>query len=182
MTDDISKILLSCDDIERLTSRIAKDISKKNQDGNLLMICILKGSFMFFADIVKKLSVPCEVDFMQASSYGCSTISNGELKIVKDISTDATGKNIVVVDDILDTGCTLYKLREYLLEEKNAKSVTVCTLLDKPARRSFDIIPDYKGCEIPDEFVVGYGLDYDELYRNLPFVGILKREIYEKSE
>lgn len=137
---------------------------------------------MFFADIVRKLSVPCEVDFMQASSYGCSTVSSGKINILKDISISADGKNVVVVDDILDTGCTLYKLREYFLEEKNAKSVTVCTLLDKPARRSFDIIPNYKGCEIPDEFVVGYGLDYDEYYRNLPFVGILKREIYEKSE
>ena len=182
MINDISKILLSCDDIERLTNRIAKDRSQKNQDGNLLMICILKGSFMFFADIVRKLSVPCEVDFMQASSYGCSTVSSGKINILKDISISADGKNVVVVDDILDTGCTLYKLREYFLEEKNAKSVTVCTLLDKPARRSFDIIPNYKGCEIPDEFVVGYGLDYDEYYRNLPFVGILKREIYEKSE
>ena len=119
---------------------------------------------------------------MKVSSYGCSTVSSGKINILKDISISADGKNVVVVDDILDTGCTLYKLREYFLEEKNAKSVTVCTLLDKPARRSFDIIPNYKGCEIPDEFVVGYGLDYDEYYRNLPFVGILKREIYEKSE
>ena len=115
MINDISKILLSCDDIERLTNRIAKDISQKNQDGNLLMICILKGSFMFFADIVRKLSVPCEVDFMQVSSYGCSTVSSGKINILKDISISADGKNVVVVDDILDTGCTLYKLREYFL-------------------------------------------------------------------
>ena len=101
MINDISKILLSCDDIERLTSRIAKDISQKNQDGNLLMVCILKGSFMFFADIVRKLSVPCEVDFMQASSYGCSTVSSGKINILKDISISADGKNVVVVDDTL---------------------------------------------------------------------------------
>ena len=138
------------------------------------MVCILKGSFMFFADIVRKLSVPCEVDFMQASSYGCLAGSGGQNNILQEFFISADGKNVVVVDDILDTGCTLYKLREYFLEEKNAKSVTVCTLLDKPARRSFDIIPNYKGCEIPDEFVVGYGLDYDQRYRNLPYIGFVE--------
>lgn len=182
LNNDISRILLSCDDIDRLTSKIAEDISRKNQDGNLILICILKGSFMFFTDIVRKLTVPCEIDFMQASSYGDSSVSSGKLKILKDISIDVIGKNIVIVDDILDTGCTLYNLREYFLNEKKATSVSICTLLDKPARRKFDISPDYKGCEIPDEFVVGYGLDYNEHYRNIPFVGVLKRDIYEKSE
>ena len=175
-------VMISEEEINKRVCEIAEQISKDYAGKEVRLICILKGSFMFFADIVRKLSVPCEVDFMQVSSYGCSTVSSGKINILKDISISADGKNVVVVDDILDTGCTLYKLREYFLEEKNAKSVTVCTLLDKPARRSFDIIPNYKGCEIPDEFVVGYGLDYDEYYRNLPFVGILKREIYEKSE
>lgn len=182
MTEDISKVLLSCDDIDRLTSRIADEISQRNQNGSLLMLCILKGSFMFFADIVRKLSVPCELDFMQVSSYGASTVSSGRLEIIKDISADTCGKNIVVVDDILDTGCTLYNLKKYLLDEKKAEAVSICTLLDKPARRIFDISPEYRSCDIPDEFVVGYGLDYNEKYRNLPFVGILKREIYEKTE
>ncbi len=182
MTGDISKILLSCEEIDRLTTEIAENISEKYQDGNLLLICILKGSFMFFSDIVRKLSVPCEIDFMQVSSYGCSSVSSGELKILKDISAELNGKNIIIVDDILDTGCTLYNLKKYFLNVKKAKSVSICTLLDKPSRRKFDIKIEYKGCEIPDEFVVGYGLDYNERYRNIPFVGILKREIYEKSE
>lgn len=182
INNDISRILLSCDDIDKFTNRISEDISRNNPDGNLILICILKGSFMFFTDIVRKLTVPCEIDFMQTSSYGNSSVSSGELKILKDISIDVTGKNIVIVDDILDTGCTLYNLREYFLNEKKAKSVSICILLDKPVRRRFNITPDYKGCEIPDEFVVGYGLDYDEHYRNIPFVGVLKRDIYEKSE
>lgn len=164
-----------------LTADIASEISQKYTDGNLTLVCILKGSFMFFSDIVRKITVPCTVDFMQASSYGSSSTSSGVLKITNDISSDVKNRNVILVDDILDTGLTLYKLKEHFINIKKVKSVSVCTLLNKSVRRSYDIEPDYFGVEIPDEFVVGYGLDYDENYRNLPYIGVLKRVIYEKG-
>lgn len=179
--NDVSQVLLSEDEIDLLTTDIAAKISEKYQSGNLLLICILKGSFMFFSDIVRKITVPCTLDFMQVSSYGSSAVSSENLEILKDISNDAVDMEVLLVDDILDTGFTMFKLREYFINRKNAASVSVCTLLDKPARRIYDINPDYAAAEIPDEFVVGYGLDYDEHYRNLPYIGVLKREIYEKD-
>ncbi len=181
MDEDISQILLGEKDIDKLTGNIAKRISEKYHDGSLLLVCVMKGSFMFFSDIVRKITVPCTVDFIHVSSYGSSAVSSERLNFISDISTDASDKNVVLVDDILDTGFTLYKLREYFLSEKNAASVSVCALLDKPARRVYDVKPDYSGIEIPDSFVVGYGLDYSERYRNLPYIGVLKSEIYKKD-
>lgn len=179
--NDILQILLNEEDIKRITADIASKISEKYYDGRLLLVCILNGSFMFFSDIVRRITVPCTIDFIRVSSYGESTVSSESLNFMSDISTDAENKNVVLVDDILDTGLTMYKLRQYFLSEKNAASVSVCTLLDKPARRVYDIKPDYAGSEIPDEFVVGYGLDYNDGYRNLPYIGVLKSEIYKKD-
>lgn len=179
--NDISRILLNKEEIETITTGIAAEISMNYENKNPLLVCILKGSFMFFADIVKKISIPCTVDFIQVSSYGSSTVSSGKIKLIKDISSIVADRNVLLVDDIIDTGFTLFKLRKYFINERNAASVSICTMLDKPSRRVYDIKPDYTCAVISDEFVVGYGLDYDEHYRNLPYIGVLKRNIYEKS-
>lgn len=130
-------------------------------------------------DLMRNITVPCRIDFMAVSSYGSGTQSSGRVKIKKDLDIDISGYDLLVVEDILDSGVTLNSLRQ-LLKLRNPKSIKICTLLDKPERRKADITADYVGTEVPDEFVVGYGLDYDEKYRNLPFIGVLKRSVYEK--
>jgi hypoxanthine phosphoribosyltransferase len=144
-----------------------------------LVVGILKGSVIFMADLLRAISVPCEIDFMSVSSYGSGTKTSGVVKIVKDLDINLEGKDILIVEDILDSGKTLYHLRE-LLSSRNPNSFRICTLLDKPERREADIAADYKGFSVPNEFVVGYGLDYNEKYRNLPFVGVLHPRIYTK--
>lgn len=182
MINDIQKILLSQDEIDAITTRIAQQIDNDYADRSkrLLLICILKGGVVFMSDLMKKIRRPVEIDFMKVSSYGNGTETSGRINIILDLHrSDLSDLDIIVIEDIIDSGKTLSYLVEYL-KLNGAHSVKTCTLLDKPSRRQVDFEPDYCGAIIPDEFVVGYGLDYAEHYRTLPFVGILKPEIYEK--
>lgn len=179
MHQDVERILVTENEILEINKNIANKINSDLNGEPLLVIIILKGSTPFAMDLIKKLDMPVEIDFMQVSSYGKSTASSGFINLKKDIEQDITGKNVLIVEDIIDSGNTLFKIKT-LFESRKAKSVRICTLLDKPSRRVVDVKVDYVGKEIPDEFVVGYGLDYDEKYRNLPYVGVLKREVYTK--
>ena len=185
MEKDIACVLVSKEEIEKIVERISAQITEDYKDSeHLVMLCVLKGSAPFFGDLVRNIGIPCEFEFMRVSSYGSGSVSSGELKIILDMNRDDIAEcDVVIVEDIIDSGNTLYKLKKYILD-KGAKSVKICTLLDKPDRRAEHIKgvleTDYTGAVIPDEFVVGYGLDYNEKYRNLPYVGILKREVYEK--
>ena len=180
MNKDIKEVLISEEKIDKMVTRIAGEIDRDYQDKNLVLLCILKGSIVFMGDLMKKINIPTEIDCMKVSSYGAGTSSSGRVNIVLDlIRPDLNKCDILIVEDIIDSGRTLKYLTEYLLL-KGAKSVKTCTLLDKPSRRVVEFTPDYVGCEIPDEFVVGYGLDYAEKYRALPYVGILKPEIYSE--
>lgn len=180
MRKDVAKILLSEEELDKIVTRLAKKIDEDQagRPSQLLLLCILKGSIMFTSDLMKKIRTPMEIDFMKVSSYGASTVSSGELRITLDLHREhLENLDIVIVEDIVDSGNTLHRLTKYLLG-RGASSVRTCTLLDKPARRKVDIKPDYVGMTVGDEFVVGYGMDYDEKYRELPFVGVLKPEIY----
>ena len=182
MIKDIEKVLVSEDEINSIVTRIAAEIDRdyKNSDRKLLLLCILKGSVVFMGELMKKITLPLEIDFMKVSSYGSGTTTTGRINIILDLHRgDLADVDIVIIEDIIDSGKTLSHLKKYL-ELKGAGSVKTCTLLDKPSRREVEFTPDYTGKEIPDEFVVGFGLDFDEKYRNLPYVGILKRETYEK--
>ena len=177
---DIAKILVSEEEIDEITTRIAKQIDRDycGEDKRLILVCILKGSIVFMGDLMKKITVPVEIDCMKVSSYGAGTVTTGTINIHLDlIRPDLDKCDLLIVEDIIDSGVTLSYLTKYLLG-KGAKSVRTCTLLDKPSRRKVDFTPNYRGTEIPDEFVVGYGLDYDERYRALPFVGVLKPCVY----
>ena len=180
MHKDVEKIFVSEEDIDRITTDIAAQIDKDyaGEDKRLLLVCILKGSLMFMSDLMKKITVPVEIDCMKVSSYGNGTVSGGSVNIILDLlRPDLPECDILIIEDIIDSGTTLSYLTKYL-KNKGAKSVRTCTLLDKPSRRKVDFTPDYMGLEIPDEFVVGYGLDYAEKYRALPYVGVLKPEVY----
>ena len=180
MTNDIETILVSEQQIDEITTRIANDINSfyKNSSKKLVLICILKGSLMFSCELMKKITLPIEIEFMKVSSYGAKTVSSGIINIHLDIKREDMGDvDFIVVEDIIDSGKTLSHLVRYLAE-RGANSVKTCTLLDKPSRRTVDFTPDWCGMEIPDKFVVGFGLDYNEKYRNLPFVGVLKPEVY----
>lgn len=185
MDNDIAEVLISREEIENIVKRISTQITEDYRESeHLVLLCVLKGSAPFFGDLVRHLGIPCEFEFMRVSSYGSGTCSSGELKIILDMNrADISECDVVIVEDIIDSGNTLFKLKQYILD-KGAKSVKICTLLDKPDRRLPEIkdklTTDYTGAQIPDEFVVGYGLDYNEKYRNLPYVGVLKREVYEK--
>lgn len=179
MHNDVEKILVSCEEIEEIVSGIADKVNKDLNNEPLLVVIILKGSTPFAMDLIRKLDMPVEIDFMQVSSYGSGTESKGFINMKRDLDQDVTGKNLLIVEDIIDSGNTLSKIKA-LFEHRNAKTVRICTLLDKPSRRVVDVSVDYVGKEIPDEFVIGYGLDYCEQYRNLPYVGVLKRSVYEK--
>ena len=178
MYDDLEKVLLTDEEIAEMISDIGKRISEDYKGKNLLLVSVLKGSVVFMADLMRSIKIPCKIDFMSVSSYGSGTESTGHVKIIKDLDIDLEGYDLLIVEDILDSGNTLYNLKKLLLG-RNPKSVKICTFLDKPARRTADIKADYVGVEIPDDFVVGYGLDYNENYRNLPCLGILKRSVYE---
>ena len=180
MHNDVERILVDTDEISTLISKIADEINTDLKGEPLLVVIILKGSTPFAMDLIKKLDMPVEIDFMQVSSYGKSTASSGFINLKKDVEQELKGKNILIVEDIIDSGNTLNKIKE-LFRHRDAKSVRICTLLDKPSRRVVDVKVDYVGAEIPDEFVVGYGLDYNEKYRNLPYVGVLKRSVYENN-
>lgn len=180
MNNDILKVLISENEIEEATERIAAEIDRdfRGSDKNLLLLCILKGSVVFMGELMKKISLPVEIDFMKVSSYGAGTKTTGRINIILDLMrADFENLDIIVVEDIIDSGKTLSYLTEYL-KLKGAHSVKTCTLLDKPSRREVDFTPDYRGYEIEDHFVVGFGLDYDEKYRALPYIGILKPEVY----
>ena len=180
MINDVEKVLLSEQDIEETVSRLAAQISRDYKGKNLLLLGILKGSVVFMGDLMKHITIPVQIDFMRVSSYGHGTVSSGRINIILDLlRNDIDTCDILVVEDIIDSGKTLAYLTNYL-KNKGARSVRTCTMLDKPSRREIDFEPDYVGREIPDEFVVGYGLDYDENYRALPYVGVLKRSVYAK--
>jgi len=178
MHDDISKVLFSEKRIEEIVSRLGTEISKDYQDKNLLLVGILKGSVVFMADLMRKLTVPCNIEFMALSSYGSGTRSSGTVRVIKDLSIDIKDYDVLVIEDILDSGNTLSQLKT-MLEMRKPKSFKICTFFDKPERRTADIKADYVGAEIPDEFIVGYGLDYAERYRNLSYVGVIKPELYK---
>lgn len=179
MQNDIQEVLYSEEQIGEKVKELGATLSKDFSGRNPLVICVLKGAFIFMADLVKEITVPLEIDFMAVSSYGQSTKSSGVVKIVKDLDATVEGRDVLIVEDIIDSGLTLSYLID-VLERRNAKTVTVVTLFDKPARRTVDLQADYTGFTLPDEFVVGYGLDYAEKYRNLPYIGILKPQVYEK--
>ncbi|OUN05456.1 hypoxanthine phosphoribosyltransferase [Flavonifractor sp. An92] len=174
---DIDHVLFSEEQLKTRVAEIAAQIDKDYEGKEPLLISILRGSFVFMADLVRQIHVPCTVDFMAVSSYGSGTVSSGQVKIVKDLSEPIEGKDILVVEDILDSGNTLSYLLK-LLEARHPASIRLCTLLDKPERRTKPVAVQYSGFSIPDEFVVGYGLDYDEKYRNLPYIGVLKPSVY----
>ena len=179
MLNDIKDVLYDEKTLADICERLGKQISEDYKDKNLLLVSVLKGSVMFMADLMRNISIPCRIDFMAVSSYGSGTVSSGIVKIKKDLDINLEGYDLLLVEDILDSGKTLYNLRS-VLGLRNPSSIKICTLLDKPERREADIVPDYVGAVVPDEFVVGYGLDYDEKYRNLPFIGILAPHVYEK--
>lgn len=178
MTNDCERILLTKEEIDKRVGEIAGELNERFAGKRPLCVCILKGAVVFYADLLRRLNLDVMMDFMVVSSYGTGAVSSGALKISKDLSVDIRGQEVIIVEDIIDSGFTLACLKKMMIE-RGAKSVTIVTLLDKYERRTADVASDYNGFVIEDEFVVGYGLDYSEKYRNLPFIGILKRSIYE---
>ena len=176
MTNDIERVLISEEEIEAEVTRVGRQITEDFRDKNPIFVGVLKGCFIFMADLMRHVDIKCTMDFMAVSSYS-GTSSTGAVKINKDLGQDIEGRHVIIVEDILDSGVTLSYLKHYLLGRKPA-SITIATLLDKPARRKSDIVADYSCFEVPDAFVVGYGLDYIEQYRNLPYIGVLKPEVY----
>ena len=180
MINDVEKKLIGEDELASMVARLGREITDeyKKSDKPLVVIVILKGSLIFASDLVRKIDMPLDIEFMKVSSYGAGTKTSGEIKIHLDLNREnLENYNLLIVEDIVDSGRTLSRLTQ-LLKNRNANNVKTCTLLDKPSRREVDFVPDFCGATIPDEFVIGYGLDYNEKYRNLPFVGILKREVY----
>ena len=170
---DLEKIMITRDEIQTQVKEVAKRISADYQGKTPVVVCILKGAVMFFADLLRELDFPLVTDFMAISSYGSSTKSTGVVKLVKDLDRDICGRDVLVVEDIVDSGRTLSYLME-MLKDRGPASLHLCTLLDKPERRVVDVDVDYTGFQIPDEFVVGYGLDYEQRYRNLPYIGVVE--------
>ena len=181
MHKDVKEILFSEEQLKERVAQIAAQIDRDYAGKELMLVSVLRGSFIFMADLVRAITVPCKVDFMAVSSYGSGTVSSGQVQITKDLSEDITGRHLLVVEDILDSGNTLSYLLEVLRARKPA-SIRLCTLLDKPERRVKPVPLDYTGFTIPDAFVVGYGLDYDEHYRNLPYIGVLRPSVYGGEE
>lgn len=179
MKNDILKALITEEELHSKVAELGKKISEDYRDKNLLMVSVLKGSVVFMADLMREVTIPCEIDFMCVSSYGSGVKTSGVVKIIKDLDIDLKDRDLLIVEDILDSGMTLSYIKT-MLEQRGTRSIKICTLLDKPERRQADIKADYSCFNVPDEFVVGYGLDYDEKYRNLPYVGILKPEVYNK--
>lgn len=179
MKQDIKEILFSEEVLTKRIKELASEISADYKGKELVVVGILKGSVIFAAELIKNISIPCEIDFMAVSSYGNSTETSGVVRILKDLDSNIEGKDILIVEDIVDTGVTLAYLLKYLKARK-ANSIEIVALLNKQARRVSDLEVKYIGFEVPDGFIVGYGIDYAEKYRNLPFIGILKPEIYEK--
>ncbi len=179
MHKDIESVLISEKQLENIVNSLAKQIEKDYNDKEFIMVGLLKGSVVFMTELMKKINLDFPVDFMVVSSYGNGTESSGRIKIVSDLTLSVKGMNVLIVEDIIDSGKTLNFLRNYLLINKGAQSVKIVTLCDKPERRKVPLEPDYRGTIVPNEFIVGYGLDYAEKYRNLPYIGILKHSVYE---
>ena len=178
MEKDVKKILFSKEEIQARIKELGQEITNDYKDAkSLLVIGILKGSCLFFADLIREIDLPIEIEFMSVSSYQDQSISSGEVKITKDISTSVAMKHVLFVEDIIDTGFTMSKVKEMFCE-RGAASVKLCSLLSKPDRRKIDIDIEYLGYTVPDEFVIGYGLDFAEKYRNLPYIGILDESVY----
>ena len=177
MKEDVLRVLLSEDEIREKVRELGGKITADYKNSNLMLVTVLKGAVVFLADLMRQIDVPAEIDFMVVSSYGSGVKSSGVVKIVKDLDVPLAGKDILIVEDILDSGLTLSYIKE-LLESRGPRSIRIATLLDKPSRRKVDLQADYIGFSVPDEFVIGYGLDYDEKYRNLPYICILKPEVY----
>ena len=178
MYDDLDRILLTKEQIEEKIKETAARLDADYADKFPVMICVLKGCAPFFTDLIRAMKIPVQIDFMAISSYGAGATTSGEVRMRKDLDKPIDGRDVIIVEDIMDSGNTLSYLRRMLSSRKPA-SIKICALLDKPSRREVDITPDYKLFEVGNEFVVGYGLDYDEKYRNLPEIGVLKRELYE---
>lgn len=180
LEQDIEKVLFSQEDLQKRVGELAAQINRDYQGKEPMLISVLRGSFVFMADLVRSIELPCTVDFMAVSSYGAGTTSSGQVRITKDLSENVEGRDIIVVEDILDSGNTLsYLLR--LLQARHPSSIRLCTLLDKPSRRTKPVDASYTGFTVDDLFVVGYGLDFAEKYRNLPYIGILKPCVYEEK-
>lgn len=179
LNEVLEKTLISEAEIKARVSELAKQIEKDYEGKAPTMIGVLKGSIMFYTDLVRQINLPLTVDFMSISSYGAGVNSSGEVKIIKDIDGKIGGKDVIIVEDIVDSGYSMNCLLK-LFGTRSPKSVKVCALLDKPSRREIPVKIDYTGFQVANEFVVGYGLDYDGLYRNIPFIGVLKKEVYEK--
>lgn len=177
MKQDILEVLFTEEQLREKVAELGARITADYQGKNPLIVSVLKGSYVFMADLTRQIDTKCNIDFMVVSSYGSGTKTSGEVQIIKDIGSKIEGRDLIIVEDILDSGVTLSYLMK-ILEARGVNSIRLCTLLSKPERRKIDVPVDYLGFEVPDEFVVGYGLDYDETYRNLPYIGILKPEVY----
>ena len=180
LTGDVASVLITEEEIRTRVADLGRRISEDYEGKELTLVSVLKGSLPFMADLMRAITIPVAIDLMEVSSYGTATESSGLVRILKDLSSSIDGREVLIVEDIIDTGLTLNYLVRYL-RGKNPRSLRICTLVDKPARRLVDIPIDYRGFEIPDQFVIGYGLDYGEYYRNLPFIGVLKPEVYTSS-
>ncbi len=178
--DDVEEILLSADELQARVAELGRQLSRDYAGRDPVLVSVLKGSIVFLADLMRGMDIPLSLDLMEVSSYGAGTETSGQVRILKDLSRPIEGREVVVVEDIIDTGLTLNYLLRYLAE-RNPASLRVCCLLDKPARRLAEIEIDYRGFSIADRFVVGYGLDYDERYRNLPYVGVLRPSVYSAA-
>ena len=177
MRKDIKEVLLSAETIRERVEVLGKQMAQDYKDDNLVLIGVLKGANVFMGDLMRQIDMPIEIDFISVSSYGSSTESSGVVRILKDLDTEIENKNVVIVEDIIDSGLTLnYLINNF--KSRKPKSVKICTLLDKPERRKVDVFIDYKGFSIPDECIVGYGIDFAEGYRNLPYIATLKEEVY----
>lgn len=179
MIDQIEKVIISEEELRQRVNVLGAEITKDYKDSDLVVVGILKGASIFMSDLVRCINLPIHMDFMVVSSYGNESVSSGVVQIIKDLDLDIEGKDILLVEDIVDTGLTLSYLTNYLMNRK-AKSVRICSLLTKPARRVNHVDIDYLGFEVPDSFIIGYGIDYAERYRNLPFIGTLKPSVYEQ--
>lgn len=179
MREDIQSILYSQETLAQKVRQMGQKISQDYAGKNPLLVSVLKGSVVFMSDLMRAIDIPCQIDFMMVSSYGAGVKTSGVVKIMKDLDTPLEGRDLIIVEDILDSGKTLHYLKG-MLGERHPKSIRIAALLDKPERREAPITADYVGFVVPDQFIVGYGLDYAEKYRNLPYIGVLKPEIYEK--
>lgn len=177
--ENIERILISKDELQKRTKELGAQITKDFEGEEVVVVGVLKGSVLFMTDLIREIDLPMDIDFMVVSSYEGSTVSSGNVKIIKDVNIDVAGKNVIIVEDIIDSGRTMHSLKE-LFEVRDCKTFKICTLLDKKERRKIEIVADYVGFDVPNEFVVGYGLDYDGKYRNLEDIGVLKPEIYTK--